>query len=107
MKFNKDLIRPLIEGTKTQTRRLHEQPKYSIGEVVKVFIAGDASENELSKVRLRITGIRIEKLKDISAADIKAEGFNSLSEFRTFWERCYPGTWGDNPEVVVYEFERW
>lgn len=83
---------------------------------------------ELMPYRIRITGIRVERLQDISDEDCLREGLQFLSEIgRYYFERtgCEGfyfdtpreafaslidkvsgrGTWESNPWVFVYEFE--
>ncbi|WP_068634939.1 hypothetical protein [Thauera butanivorans] len=63
---------------------------------------------------LEITGVRIERLQDISEADAKAEGIpqsylspSRIPEFSDIWESINgPGSWGANPWVWVIEFKR-
>ena len=74
-----------------------------------------------SRITLEITGIRVERLLDISEGDAKAEGItteqSSLTEgirgrehrifFRELWEKINgPGSWEKNPWVWVVEFWR-
>lgn len=58
--------------------------------------------------RIRVTGLRIEGLQSITEAGARAEGVNSVEEFRTLWDKIHgkkPGErWADNPLVVVIEF---
>lgn len=85
---------------------------------------------EASRITLRVTGIRVERLQDISEQDAKAEGFcdhptgiiipNSrppqraeisyVDWFKDLWERINKKrqglTWNDNPWVWVVEFKR-
>lgn len=75
----------------------------------------------MSRITLEITGVRVERLRDISEADAIAEGA-PLSEgdpcpepefqshtlgFWRLWESINgPGSWGANPWVWVIEFRR-
>lgn len=70
-----------------------------------------------SRITLEITGIRVERLQDISDADALDEGIYPVStgiypgaakaEFRKLWESINsPGSWAANPCVWVVEFRR-
>jgi hypothetical protein len=78
-----------------------------------------------SRITLEITGVRCEKLQDISEADAKAEGVTVLVdaeitaavvpgirgpaylEYFVLWDSINgPGSWDANPYVWVVEFKR-
>jgi hypothetical protein len=73
-----------------------------------------------SRIDLEVTGVRVERLQDISDADAIAEGSQEpslvpitgarLSEravIAALWESIHgPGSWGANPFVWVVEFKR-
>ena len=73
-----------------------------------------------SRITLRITGVRVERLQDISEDDARAEVVFEPSEpierygpkagrvaFRMLWTNIKgPSAWDDNPWVWVIEFER-
>lgn len=71
-----------------------------------------------SRINLKISGVHVERLQDISEEDAKAEGCNypacgpdyKLTKrwaYRALWEsiNC-PGSWDENPWVWVIEFKR-
>jgi len=73
-----------------------------------------------SRITLEITGVRVERLNDISEEDAKAEGckghpvyghdgfpngFAPKDEFKDLWQSIY-GNWDANPWVWVYEFRK-
>lgn len=72
-----------------------------------------------SRITLEITGVRVERVQDISEADAKAEGPtqhpNWPREFYTTWRSAYralwnqingAGAWDANPWVWVLSFSR-
>lgn len=71
-----------------------------------------------SRITLEITGVRVERLQDISEADARAEGaahHNSPAAMLTGYRQGYrllwmsingPGSWAANPWVWVLEFRR-
>jgi len=77
-----------------------------------------------SRITLEITGVRVERLNEISREDAKAEGLwpspgnglemvnggpygNAQLAFRALWESINgPGSWDANPWVWVVEFRR-
>ncbi len=66
-----------------------------------------------SRITLRVTGVRVERLQDISAADAMAEGIDHSTlndprvEYRSLWESIHgAGSWDANPFVWVIAFQR-
>ena len=74
-----------------------------------------------SRITLEVTGVRVERLRDISAADALAEGIPNTSgeiwrdadtltvinDYKDLWESINgPGSWDANPWVWVIEFRR-
>lgn len=71
-----------------------------------------------SRITLEITGVRVERLNDISEADVRAEGVfpymiqdsdppTMTGQFRLLWENINGhGSWDANPWVWVVEFKR-
>lgn len=72
-----------------------------------------------SRITLEITGVRVERLQDISEGDAKAEGVirprplvdddpcTHIDAFGDLWESINgPGSWDKNPWVWVVEFRR-
>lgn len=75
-----------------------------------------------SRITLEITGVRIQRLRDISSTDALAEGVNvhpdhhskpassiygPVQAFRDLWERIHgEGSWDVNPWVAAIEFRR-
>lgn len=68
-----------------------------------------------SRITLEVTGVRVERLLDISEADARAEGIScngcpgrhATADFRALWESINgPSSWDANPWVWVVEFKR-
>lgn len=66
-----------------------------------------------SRITLEITGVRVERLQEISASDALAEGVTHSTlndprvEYRWLWESIYgEGSWNLNPWVWVIEFRK-
>lgn len=72
-----------------------------------------------SRITLEVTGVRVERLQDISPDDCIAEGawpaadrtlgrgHEAVDAYRTLWEQINgPNSWAANPWVWVLEFKR-
>jgi hypothetical protein len=66
-----------------------------------------------SRIALEVSGVRVERLQDISEKDALAEGIEHFvpddprKEYRLLWEDINgAGSWGANPCVWVVEFRR-
>ena len=60
---------------------------------------------EAARIFLKVTDIRVEKVKDITEEDASKEGFSDRLEFGAAWNSIY-NNWNENPYVWVIEFER-
>lgn len=70
-----------------------------------------------SRITLEVTGVRVERLQDISEADALAEGVSAIlyemrratprCDFQALWQSINgPDSWAANPWVWVIEFKR-
>jgi hypothetical protein len=140
--FNDEMVREILAGHKTMTRRaIKPQPvQPSDGSYFDAYNGGPqwnwwASDNrqhleqiincpygktgDLLSVEgvngsLEITGVRVERLQDISEDDSMAEGIpfegdqpSPRDNFSALWESIIgSGSWNANPWVWVIEFKR-
>jgi hypothetical protein len=67
---------------------------------------------KFSRIFLKVTKVRVERIRSISYDDVIAEGCESgyrcstTKNFANLWESIYPGSWERNDWVFVYDFEK-
>ena len=99
IKFLPEFIEKIKKGQKTQTRRpLHKIQKNPLKVTDLVLIKG-------TDVKILITGIREELLRDITVADLHAEGFRYNFEFFDAWRGIYGADTPITEVVCVLEFK--
>ena len=87
-----------MDGTKIQTRRIGVA-------TLKVGHTYGARCRRYDKTAAHITILRTfqQRLGDITLEDVKAEGFNTLEEFKETWTKIN-GAWNPDQIVTAYEF---
>lgn len=102
MIFGPDLIGKVLDGTKDVTRRrLHGRPiRYKVGHTYAV----QPGRGKEAVGRIRVTGVRTERLSHITTNEVRREGFTSFGLFMNYWIQLH-GTWDPEEEVAVIEFE--
>ncbi len=112
--FLPDLTDKIIDGSKTQARRLAQ-----IGDrfVCSEGAWGVWQENGYCKCNIGelhsvghkmghtiFTSIRLDRLGNINEADAHSEGYASVQDYIDTWRKTY-GEWTPNQEVWVVDFE--
>lgn len=118
-------IAEIESGQKTQTRRVVKPNEWAevddqARDCILAVRTDDRIKHRVDKTysmvpkrgaagvgHIRITFIDRERLHNISEEDARAEGVNSVEEYRQLWEsiNTAPGVrWEDNPLVWVYHF---
>jgi hypothetical protein len=98
MLFKKPLLEKIIDGSKTQTRRTSKQT-YKVGQTYGVT----CRRYQKSQGHIQILNAKQPRLGDITQEDVKAEGFQTLDEFKETWIKIN-GEWNLNQLVTAYEF---
>lgn len=135
MIFNTEMVKALLDGRKTVTRRPWKGNSHkpcNIGDLlyvrethgdagvrltykadndgahckVKRWIPSIHMPRSISRITLKVTDVRIEKLNDLRKSDeqVKKEGFENWPQFKHVWESIY-GQSNPNDYVWVIEFE--
>lgn len=101
MLFKEHHIKGIIAGVKTQTRRDWKRCMVKVGGIYLV------KKQMLSKewyAKIQVTGIRRERLGDISTVDAFKEGGYTVAEYICEW-KAINGDWTPDLEVYVIDFE--
>ena len=97
--FKRCHLRKVLDGTKTQTRRIH---RYTLS-IGKTYAVRDRWFSK-AQGHIIITRKFRQQLRDISPEDVKKEGFSSLEEFKQEWTELH-GSWNPDQIVTAYEFK--
>lgn len=76
--FQKEHIKPILEGKKTQTRRLWKKPRVKVGSIHKAKVR---LFDKKCFAKLRILDIWRHNLWFMSLKEVRAEGYDSREEF--------------------------
>ncbi|HEX5242559.1 MAG TPA: hypothetical protein VFW23_04790 [Tepidisphaeraceae bacterium] len=110
-------IKKCGDGPDEEGLPLWAQPHYRATDPAPQLVYPDSNEPECrwrsplfmprwaSRLTLRITSVRVERLHAITEADARAEGCANVAEFRERWEQIN-GNWGENCWVWAIGFER-
>ena len=97
--FKRDHIEQILQGIKTQTRRMHKRP-------LKAGRIYDIKKDwyHSTGIKIKIIKAYAQRLDDISKEEALAEGGYTVEEFKEVWRRIN-GRWDPDEDVVVYEFK--
>ncbi len=101
MLFKKEHKDMILNGTKTATRRAWKKPMVKVGNIYQ------AKLQMLSKeyfAKIKVTKLFKQELGEITEGDAIKEGYDCIMDFHEIWVKIN-GTWHDNQEVYVIEFE--
>ncbi len=101
MLFKPCLVEPILNGRKTETRRLWKRCFIKVGNNYK---AKTNFRNDSIFATVKIAYIRKERLGNINTEGLKREGCRSLNEFKRIWIDSY-GSWQPNAQVYVIGFQ--
>lgn len=86
----------ILKGKKTQTRRIGSK-RWNVGSV---HLAKTQMLSTEYFAKILITGVREERLGDISLEDAQKEGYNTIEEYIDIWKFINKGVW--DPELIVW-----
>ncbi|HNR58662.1 MAG TPA: ASCH domain-containing protein [Methanothrix sp.] len=100
--FQPEHVEMIRTGRKTQTRRLWKRPRAKVGSIQ---LIKTQMISPLNFGSVEVMNVYHEPLGSMTDADAKAEGYDTLEEFRAVWERINgPGSWDPETWVYVVEF---
>ncbi len=103
MLFRPDMVEKILAGEKTQTRRVWKKAHVKVGNTYAIK-KHYYQKNVDAPGFIRITGLRVEPLIEITNMDAKKEGFQSLREFVDVWTELHGEPEWHN-DVWVIDFE--
>lgn len=99
MIFRPELAKLIKQGKKTQTRRIATTKicRYAAGKSYAV----QPGRGKAAMCRITVTGVRMERLGDLTLKDAKREGFVTTAEFFDYWRALHGSA---NPDLLVWVF---
>ncbi|MFA4834944.1 MAG: ASCH domain-containing protein [Dehalococcoidia bacterium] len=99
--FKPEHVPMILDDTKTQTRRKGKR-RWKVGSVHQ---AKTNFKKDSTFASVRILAVREELLGCITTEDAKAEGYNSIAEYKEVFIKIY-GQWTPEEVIHVVDFER-
>jgi hypothetical protein len=103
MMFRNKYLKLICSGQKTQTRRIWNKPKCRVGDICYAK-SNKSISRRYRGIPIRIVDMYMQRLGDITPEEVKKEGFNTFSEFKSDWIEIY-GEWNPDQKVWVVVFE--
>ena len=97
--FKRHLIARILQKHKTQTRRTHKR-KWQVGRTYTIIDQWFGKPQGCIKIKRLFQ----QRLGELSEEEAKAEGYESLADFREDW-KSITGDWNPDETVTAYEFE--
>ena len=100
-------IQAILEGRKTQTRRIADYRPCLVDDLL--WVKSKLFQRKAdTTLWLKVTDVRVERLQDITEADVLAEGCIDKEDFIQCWDKIYAKLWHPwdrNPFVWVITFK--
>jgi len=100
--FRQEHVKPILEGRKTETRRLWAKPRVKVGSIQ---MAKTAMYDPRYFAKLKILGVELQYLGKISDNSVRREGYDTFFDFKKAWEKINNVKWDPAQEVHVIRFE--
>lgn len=100
--FQQEHILPILDGTKTQTRRIWKRPRAKVGSI---HLAKTKMLSKEYFARLEILAVGQERLGDITDEDANAEGYRSALAYLFAFQKI--NKWPDGKMVEMCDLMVW
>jgi hypothetical protein len=103
--FQPEHVQPILDGTKTETRRdWGERSRVLVGSIQQCKLGKDMYKKDSFFAKIRILDVHQERLGIISLDSCQREGYDSVEAFKAVWTKINK-TWNPDLSVYVVRFE--
>ncbi len=95
--FKPEHQQPILDGMKTQTRRIWKKPRAKVGSV---HLAKNKMMSKEYFARIEILAVYQERLIEITDDDARAEGYSNTEAYLTAF--CRINHLAEVPDIMVY-----
>lgn len=100
--FKKEMIRKILLGEKTQTRRLLTSKRiYKVGSIQPI----QESYKKKARYHIKILGTFVQRLCNVTEAEVRAEGFERWVDFMGYLDKIHKESFPASEKVRAYVFE--